>query len=460
MTHALVIDDEPAICQCFQTLFAELCTKVTIAPSAEDGLKLLKQQQFDVVVLDVRLPGMYGAVALPLFRELTDAPIIVMTAHGTLSTAVSVIHDGAFEYLPKPFELEHVSRVLQRAIAQSAARRAGGGVPATGKAGPTDIVGDSIPMQQLFRQIALAAQHDAPVLITGESGTGKELVARAIHRHSRRRLRQIVPVHLASLNESLMERELFGHSSGAFTGATDAQNGLIFRADGGTLFLDEIGETPVTVQVKLLRTIETGEFYRVGSATTESSDFRLVAATNRSLDYLRSSDTFRADFFYRLATIHIHVPSLSERAEDIPRLAEHFLAMASPNQTRSFSDAALKALCERNYPGNVRELSNVVIRAANESHESEIGLDCLPSCESLILDTADPDDHLRTALRKWSAAALTSEQPDLLATAQKLLESELIQSTLKHVNGNRSAAAQRLGIHRETLREKLTKNDS
>ena len=459
MTRALVVDDEPAICQCFQTLFAELNTEVTVAPSAEDGLKLLTQGKFDVVVLDVRLPGMDGAAALPLFRELTDAPIIVMTAHGTLSTAVSVIHDGAFEYLPKPFELDHVARVLQRAIAQSAARNTGSKTQATAAGRASDIVGDSIPMQQLFRQIALAAQHDAPVLITGESGTGKELVARAIHRHSRRSVCQIVPVHLASLNESLMERELFGHSSGAFTGATAAQNGLIFRADGGTLFLDEIGETPMAVQVKLLRTIETGEFYRVGSATTESSDFRLVAATNRSLDYLRSSDTFRADFFYRLATIHIHVPPLRERAEDIPRLVEHFLTLASPNQTRSFSNAAMKALCERNYPGNVRELSNVVIRAANESHESEIGVDCLPSSESPILHTADPDDQLRTSLRKWTAAALTSEQPDLLATAQKLLESELIQSTLKHVNGNRSAAAQRLGIHRETLREKLSKSD-
>ena len=457
MTRALVIDDEPAICRCFEALFADLNCEVTVSASAEDGLRLLKAGDFDVVVLDVRLPGMDGVEALPLIRAETDAPIIVMTAHGTLSTAVSVVEEGAFEYLPKPFDLDQVSRVLQRAIAQSSAVRPTADPATYYPTAAMEIVGNSLPMQQLFRQIALASQHDAPVLITGESGSGKELVAHAIHRHSQRRDKQIVPVHLASLNESLMERELFGHAAGAFTGASAAQEGLIIRADGGTLFLDEIGETPAAVQVKLLRTIETGEFYRVGSSAPAQSAFRLVTATNRSVEELRSSESFRDDFFYRLSTIHIHVPPLRDRMKDVPRLAQHFLNHASSNGDRVFSPEALAALSRRPYPGNVRELRSVVVQAANESRESEIGADSLGGFQQPQSAVAGSDEALRRTLRTWATQALASDESNLLIKASELLESELIEAAIEHAQGNRTAAAQRLGIHRETLREKLSK---
>lgn len=457
MTHALVIDDEPAICRCFETLFADLDAQVTVTASAEDGLRQLKSTDFDVVVLDVRLPGMDGVAALPLIRAQTDAPIIVMTAHGTLSTAVSVVEEGAFEYLPKPFDLDQVSRVLQSAIAQSSTIKSAADQPGAPATPAMEIVGGSLPMQQLFRQIALAAQHDAPVLITGESGSGKELVAHAIHMHSQRKDMQIVPVHLASLNESLMERELFGHAAGAFTGASAAQAGLIARADHGTLFLDEIGETPTAVQVKLLRTIETGEFYRVGSSSPDRSAFRLVAATNRTVEALRAAESFRDDFFYRLSTIHIHVPPLRERMEDVPTLAQHFLNQASPNAQRTFSPEAIADLSCRPYPGNVRELRSVVVQAANESRESQIGADCLACHQHQQTTPAGSDEALRATLRTWANQALTSDGSNLLSRASEILQAELIDAAIEHAQGNRSAAAQRLGIHRETLRDKLAK---
>lgn len=461
MTHALVVDDEPAIARCFEQVFEDLNCEVTVTASAEDGLQLAQEQSFDVIVLDVRLPGIDGVTALPQFRQLTDAPIVVMTAHGNLSTAVSVVQEGAFEYLPKPFDLDHVTKVLQRALSQAKAIAAEP-VISSFVDSEMELVGDSLPMQHLFRQIALAARHSAPVLITGESGTGKELVARAIHQHSPRSSNQLVPVHLASLSEALLERELFGHTAGAYTGADQNQAGMLTQSDGGTLFLDEIGETPASVQVKLLRTIETQEFYPVGSSTPQSSDFRLIAATNRTPEYLRSSDGFRADFYYRLATIHICVPPLREHTDDIPQLAQHFLRQYTGDDTRRFSDEAVRKLQQRPYPGNVRELKNTIIQAAAASPEIEIGPDAVVD----VADLSSPAENrgstssLRHSARDWARQCLAAELPSPVQKAVEIVESELIAEALKLSGGNRSAAAKRLGIHRETLREKLARIES
>lgn len=444
MTSALVIDDEAAICRCFETLLGRMDCDVTVAATAEDGLRHVAAHDVDLVVLDIRLPGMDGLSALPRFREQTSAPIVVMTAHGDLSTAVSAVQQGAFEYLPKPFDLDHVSSVVARALAERP-----GGQPRSTDAAPTEMVGQSAAMQQLFRQIALAAMHDAPVLITGESGTGKELVAHAIHRHSQRSAQAIVPVHLASVSEGLMERELFGHATGAFTGADQAQDGLMSRADGGSLFLDEIGEASPNVQVKLLRTVETGQFYRVGSATPEKSDFRLLAATNRPLEYLKSADSFRTDFFYRLSTIHIHVPPLRERREDIPLLAAHFLRGG-----RTLSAEAVCELQRRAFAGNVRELRNLVLSAAAQSPATVIAADQLPP-EDETVATSDRPTDLRTATRQWARQALASETPSLLSAATDIVHAEVIAAALEHTGHNRTAAAAKLGIHRETLRERM-----
>lgn len=456
MSFALVVDDEPAICRCFQALFEKLECDVSVVATAEDAIHVAATRPVDVVALDVRLPGMDGLTAISKLREHTLAPIVVMTAHGDLSTAVSAVQQGAFEYLPKPFELEQVTRVMRQALAESSTipRR----LPGNGNDVSDRMLGESLPMQQLFRQIALAAQHDAPVLITGESGTGKELVARAIHQNGPRQSCPYIPVHLASVNETLVERELFGHAAGAFTGAEQAIAGLIQQANGGSLFLDEIGEAPPAVQIKLLRTIESREFYRVGSSKAERSEFRVIAATNRSVEFLRDSKEFRTDFYYRISTLHIHVPPLRERCEDIPLLADYFLN-GKQHGPRRFSDEALRVLKTRRFAGNVRELRNIVVNAAAQSSAAIIGPELIPT------ETTDSTQHftrsdLMSSARLWARQALAEDVSDLLSTAIGIVEAEVIAEVLEHFNSNRTAAAQRLGIHRETLRERIRKNDT
>lgn len=468
MTTALVIDDEPAICLCLESLLKEIGCDVRIAASAEEGLALAKETPFDVIALDVRLPGIDGLEALSLLREFSTAPIIVMTAHGNLSTAVSAVHKGAFEYLPKPFDLDHVTQVLQRAIAESAVRGESTHDTTTRPSAVSEIVGSSLAMQHLFRQIAMAAQHDAAVLITGESGTGKELVAQAIHRHSSRKEMPLVAVHLASLSDGLLERELFGHAAGAFTGAAQSQTGMIAQADGGTLLLDEIGEAPKSFQVKLLRTLESGEFYPVGSSAAKSSDFRLISATNVPLNVLRSGEHFRQDFFFRLATIQIRVPPLREHLEDIPELAAHFLNQHAGNSSRHFTTDALQFLQQQEYPGNIRELRNTVVRAAADSSERSIGLAAVTAAMQTVDPVArnptieasggPPAFNLHNAAQNWAHHAIATTKAVPLQAASDIVERELIVAAMQHTNGNRSAAAQLLGIHRETLRDKLLKH--
>ncbi len=455
MKHALVVDDEPAICHALCVLLTDLDCQVSTAATAEQALELVANVDFSVIALDVRLPGMDGLAALPRIKEHTAAPVLLMTAHGDLSTAVSAVQLGAFEYLSKPFDLDNVTAVLKRALAI----QSGPKVREPTVAAANTIVGNSAPMQQLFRQIALAAQHDEPVLITGESGVGKELVAHAIHQNSERSKNDIVPVHLASLSDTLMERELFGHVAGAYTGANESQQGLIGRANEGTLFLDEIGETPHPVQVKLLRTIETREYYRVGSSTPEVSDFRLIAATNRPIDYLRSSDAFRPDLFFRLSTIHIHVPSLRDRKEDIPALAQFLLDQNPAGRVRQLSDDAVEKLQSHDFPGNVRELKNIVLRAAAQVPDELIAADCIviESAANHTMSSPPTEPMLDAAAAKWAVQAIVSSEPSLLATANEITEREVIRVVLAHCEGNRSAAAGMLGIHRETLRDKIAR---
>lgn len=456
MPHALVVDDEPAICRCFESILASLDCDVTVTASAEDALLLVQRRSFDIIVLDVRLPGMDGLTAMPKLRQHTQAPILVITAHGDLSTAVSAVREGAFEYLPKPFDLEQITQVVKRVLSQSESSSHNTDTAVKFEKAP-QIVGESLPMQQLFRQIALAAQHDAPVLITGESGTGKELVAFAIHQHSSRASGAIVPLHLASVNSGLLERELFGHVAGAFTGAETTQPGLLQQANGGTLFLDEIGEASAAVQVKLLRTVENGDFYRLGSSVPESSDFRLITATNRPIQYLRSSGAFRPDFFYRLSTIHIHVPPLRERRDDILLLAQHFLDEVSNGRRREFTADAIEVLTQRAYVGNVRELRNVVIRAATQTPAIQIPAELITSNEMSEPVPSPAGSDLRKSARDWARHALANSESCVLPTATQIVESEVILAALEASDNNRSIAAQRLGIHRETLREKMNR---
>ena len=318
MSRILIVDDEASICYALRESLSDDGHDVEVAASAEEGWKVADGGKFDAVMLDVRLPGVDGLTAMRGFRDrIGPAPIIVITAFGNLETAVRAMEGGAFEYLVKPFDLDQAGEVIRRALDAKGNHRAGR-EPAAEVADGT-LIGSSPAMQELFRSIALAAPTDVPVLITGESGTGKELVARAIHRHSRHRAGPFLPVCLAALSPGLVERELFGHVKGSFTGADHDRKGLLELAQGGTVLLDEVGDIPLPLQVKLLRAIEHREVTPVGDARPRRAEFRLVAATNRPLGELMAAGQFREDLFFRLSGFPIHIPPLRERPEDIPR---------------------------------------------------------------------------------------------------------------------------------------------
>jgi DNA-binding NtrC family response regulator len=464
MSHVLIVDDEPSICWGFRELLADEGYNVSVASSAEEALELAEQAVPDAVVLDVRLPGRDGLSTIQdLRRRIGAAPIIVITAFGNLDTAVRALEEGAYDYLTKPFDLEQVSEVLRRAL-----RRSSASAVAIDErlVGTETFIGTSPAMQAVFKQIALAAPSDIPVLITGESGTGKELVAQAIHQHSRRKEAPFVATCLAALSAGLIESELFGHVRGAFTGAEQARQGLLELADGGTVFLDEIGDVPLPVQVKLLRAIEQHEVTPVGDARARRTDFRVLAATNRPLEELVARGEFREDLFYRLGVFHIHVPPLRERSEDIPLLARAFLRTATGDGREPLlSEGALRELSSRRWPGNVRELRNAVERAALVARGGEIEADHFPAPSPISTRTTRaPADHLQLHTTSWAAEQLPeadrsgadSENGDLLERFLRVVEAPLLKAVLDHCKGNRAAAARMLGIHRATLRQKLS----
>jgi DNA-binding NtrC family response regulator len=464
MSHVLIVDDEPSICWGFRELLTDEGYEVSTASSAEEALELADRKVPDAVVLDVRLPGRDGLSAIQdLRRRIGPAPIIVITAFGNLDTAVRSLEQGAYDYLKKPFDVEQVSEVLRRALRRSSTAAPPSDDPTIG---PEKFIGTSPAMQVVFKQIALVAPSDVPVLITGESGTGKELVAQAIHQHSRRKGAPFLPTCLAALSPGLIESELFGHVRGAFTGAEQARQGLLELADGGTVFLDEIGDVPLPVQVKLLRAIEQHEVTPVGDSRARRTDFRVLAATNRPLSELVQRGEFREDLFYRLGVFHIHVPPLRERVEDIPLLARAFLrGAATDGRTPALSSGALRDLSSRRWPGNVRELRNAVERAALVARGGEIEASHFPP-PSPISAKADRStaEELRAATANWAAEQIAADaQPavrpqhgDLLERLLRVVEPPVLKAALLHCGGNRAAAAKMLGIHRATLRQKLS----
>jgi two-component system, NtrC family, nitrogen regulation response regulator GlnG len=462
MSHVLIIDDEPAICWAFRESLSDDGHAVSTAGNAEEALRQIQQQTPDVVVLDVRLPGQDGLSLLrQLRKQIRSTPIIMMTAFGSLDVAVNAIDGGAFDYLPKPFDLDQAVAVVGRALA-SRSPAAKPGSPSTGRTAepPDTIVGSSPPMQAIFRKIALLADSDVSVLITGESGTGKELVAEAIHRHSPRREEPFVPVCVPALSATVLESELFGHVKGAFTGADHDRTGLLDLAAQGTAFFDEVGDVPLGLQVKLLRAMERQEVTPVGSTQSHRANFRLIAATNRDLTAMVAEGTFREDLFYRLNVFHLELPPLRDRREDIPPLVQHFLDQLPRKdgaEPMSLTDETLAELTRREWPGNVRELRNVVEHAAIVARGGTITPECLPATQATPTEQSSFD----AALRDWVRGRLDRLESDAAANVYEELleccEPVLFEQALNHAGGNRSAAARLLGIHRETLRQKLRK---
>ncbi len=470
MSHVLIVDDEPAICWAFRECLTDEGMTVDVAGTAEQAIQMTARRTPDVIVMDVRLPGMDGLTALRQLQKSSETvPVIIMTAFGSLKTAVSAIEGGAFDYLTKPIDLEKAVAVVRQAIAKT--QLVDSGRSATDSVGTSDhdddlIVGSSPAMQEVFRRIALVADRDVPVLITGESGTGKDLVARAIHQHSRRK-GQFIPVCIPALSETVVESELFGHVKGSFTGADAERRGLLELANDGTAFIDEIGDVPLNVQAKLLRVLESGEIRPVGGSQYRKGSFRLIAATNQQLEQQVGAGQFRSDLFYRLNVFRIEMPSLRDRLDDIPALAERFLKAATGSRTPlRLSAEALDALRRRRWQGNVRELRNVIESASVICRGDVITPDHFPS-EAVEFasstSTSVPEATLADIVRRWTEEQLETSSistTDLYARFLEAAEPSLLEVALKHVHGRRGDAARLLGIHRETLREKLRKFQS
>jgi DNA-binding NtrC family response regulator len=461
MGRILIVDDEASICWAFRESLGDDGHQVEVAASAEEGLQIAAANNLDVVVLDVRLPGMDGLTAMRAFRERVGrVPIVVMTAFGNLDTAVRALEGGAFDYLVKPFDLDQATSVVKRALEKRKGRESS---PARPPQEAEALIGSSPAMQELFKSIALVAPAGVPVLITGESGTGKELVARAIHRHSARRDGPFLPICLAALSPSLVERELFGHLKGSFTGAVQDRKGLLELASGGTVLLDEIGDVAPSLQVKLLRAIEHGEVTPVGDARPRATDIRVIAATNRPLGSLMTAGEFREDLFFRLSVFQIHIPPLRERREDIPALAEHFLRQArlATVADGQLTREVLDELRARPWTGNVRELRNAIEHAAIVARGQPIRPEHFPSV-SATPDTvaASNQSEVGGELADWARRAFREHaEPDgtLYEQFLQLAEPPILRAILQECGGNRAAAAQILGIHRATLRQKLRK---
>jgi two-component system nitrogen regulation response regulator GlnG len=458
--HVLIVDDEEAVCWALQRALRNEGHTVAVAASAEQAFSQVSRQKPDAIILDVRLPGIDGLKALPRFREMApDAPVIVVTAFGSLPTAVSAVEGGAFDYLAKPFDLaqalEAVSRALQHRRVDHATHEAPPVANAPGS--PEEMVGVSQAMQQVFKRIALVAPHDACVLITGESGTGKELVARAVHRYSSRRDRPFLPVHIAALNPNLVESELFGHARGAFTGAAQSRTGLLALANGGTVFLDEVGDIPMPVQVKLLRALEHDEVTPVGAAQPESLDLRILAATNQDLQRCVAEGRFRHDLYFRLNVFQVHLPPLRERREDIEPLAEHFLRRFRPSALPLLPET-VRFLQSSSWFGNVREMRNALEHAAILARDGPLLPEHFPRVGSDFA-AQSPEDALASAVRTWLAKKIrdagTAVPQGLYDELLRLVEPALLEDVVRRLKGNRWVAAQWLGLNRATVRKKL-----
>jgi len=451
--NILVIDDEEAICFAFRRYFERRGFSVVVCATGKEGLARFGEGSPDVVFLDVRLPDSNGLDLLDQLRQINPrACVVVITAYGTLETVTRAIRGKAFDYLVKPLDLDRAAEIVAEALASREAASIPAAAPADAETPRPDglLVGASPAMQEVYKRIGKVAQADAAVLVLGETGTGKELVARAIHEHSARRGGPFVAVNCGALPENLVESELFGYVRGAFSGADADKPGRFEAAAGGTLFLDEVAELPLAAQVKLLRFLDSRTVERLGSIRSIKLDVRVLAATNRDVRKAIEAGSFREDLFYRLAVVQIEMPPLSARGGDITELAEHFLAQRGGGRVH-LSAAAAEALQAHHWPGNVRELRNAVEHAAIVCGGDVILPQHLPAA---VRAAAGPSPARQDEAAEAYLSTL-APGPGQFARAIEPLERALIRRALAETNGNQSAAADLLGLHRNTLRNKL-----
>lgn len=435
--RVLVIDDEPSIRKLVERELANERRKITTAPNSKEALKLVKHQDFDVIVLDIRLPDTDGMDLLIQFREsLPNVEIIMITGYGTIESAIKALKIGAYDYITKPFQLEHLELVVEKAYERVCLKRDNElmSQALSGNITPR-IVGKSKSIQYILEMVNKVASWDVPVLITGESGTGKEVVAKTIHQLSNRSSKHMVVINCGEMQKDLIRSELFGYVKGAFTGANETKEGLMGIADRGTLFLDEVGELPEDVQSALLRFLENKSYRRVGDPNERFADVRLIFATHRDLKQEVKAKRFSEALFYRINVFQIHLPPLRERIEDIPLLVEHFVAKLSPSGARyQISEEAMDCLVNYKWPGNVRELRNVLERAIILAENELITPKVLP------VEIASTKPIISSGL---------------LSLKISDMEKYLIEKALNIYDGNKQKTAQALGISRKTLYRKM-----
>ncbi len=434
----LIVDDEESVRDSLYNWFIEDGYRVESAENAKKALTILESDQFDIILADIKMPGMDGLEMLRRIKSIKpDSIVIVMTAFATVDTAVKALKDGAYDYVTKPFDPDDLTHLIRNATKQISLTDENETLKkkVISLENVEDLIGNSEPMKNMLREVESVAQTNSSVIITGESGTGKELVARAIHANSPRKFFPFISVHCGALTESLLESELFGHEKGAFTGAMYNRKGRFEMADNGSIFLDEIATISGKMQVELLRVLESKTFVRVGGNKEISSDFRVICATNKDLKSMVEKGTFREDLFYRLNVVNIHIPPLRDRTADIPLLVEYFInkyciSMNKPPAT--IDSAALKRLQEFNFPGNIRELENMIERAIVVGDGRKITLRDLPLEKTIVNNSAESLDDF---------------------------EAMFILQILNKYGWNISRTAKALKVDRVTLYHKIKKYD-
>ena len=451
----LVVDDEANLRKVLAALLRREGYEVLTASDGEEALQLLQYQTVDVILSDQRMPKVDG---LTLLKEVmdkhSDVPVIILTAHGSVDSAVEAIKLGAFDYLTKPFDKDELQMVIRKALATAELRV---NEPEPNAPNRWGLIGKSEKLDSIFKTIEKVAGTPSTVLITGESGTGKELVAAAIHNHSTRKDKPFIRINCAAIPRELIESELFGYEKGAFTGAVGSKPGRFELAHEGTLFLDEIGEIPIEMQVKLLRALQESEFERVGGVTTTKVDVRLIAATNRRLDKEIETGRFREDLYYRLNVVPIALPPLRERNDDIPSLVDHFLEkynerLAKEPKVETLHPEALQKLMSYRWPGNIRELENVIERAVLFAEAGIITVDELPDP---LRDPPETEERPSSPPAESLGVARVGPLKEIVRQHTENLEKDLISRALDETGGNVTKAAQKLSISRKSLQNKM-----
>ncbi len=453
-TPVWIIDDDRSIRWVLEKALAREHIEHKSFASAEEAEHELERSTPEVIISDIRMPGKSGLELLQSLRDRNPGlPVIIMTAYSDLESAVSAFQGGAFEYLPKPFDVNHAVELIRRAIEQS--QRSG---TQAGELMPEpEMLGQAPAMQEVFRAIGRLSQTQATVLINGESGTGKELVARALHRHSTRRDAPFVAINTAAIPKDLLESELFGHERGAFTGASATRRGRFEQAEGGTLFLDEIGDMPAELQTRLLRVLSDGSYYRVGGQQPIRTNVRIIAATHQNLEERVKQGLFREDLFHRLNVIRLRLPPLRERREDIPLLTRYFLQKSARELNtpqKVPSEEVMDYLARQEFPGNVRQLENLCHWLTVMTPSQQIEIADLPP-ELRGVQTGAGAGNWRTLLAQEAALALRRGDHNILDSLTHQFESTLITEALKHTAGKRIEAAALLGMGRNTLTRKI-----